>query len=70
MGFRGGIKLTPPSISWFSSTPAGIGLKKMKNKPILFIINISRSFYGIFDNSDMKIGEESKSEKKSNKFYF
>jgi len=28
MGFRGGVKLTPPpSISWFSSTPAGIGLK-------------------------------------------
>ena len=28
MGFRGGGKLTPPAISWFSSTPAGIGLKK------------------------------------------
>jgi len=28
MGFRGGgVKLTPPSVSWFSSTPAGIGLK-------------------------------------------
>ena len=28
MGFRGGGgKLTPPSVSWFSSTPAGIGLK-------------------------------------------
>jgi len=27
MGFRGGVKLTPPpSISWFSSTPAEIGL--------------------------------------------
>jgi len=27
MGFREGVKLTPPpSISWFSSTPAGIGL--------------------------------------------
>jgi len=28
MGFRGGgVKLTPPpSVSWFSSTPAGIGL--------------------------------------------
>ena len=24
---EGGVKLTPPSISWFSSTPAGIGLK-------------------------------------------
>ena len=23
----GEVKLTPPSISWFSSTPAGIGLK-------------------------------------------
>ena len=22
----GGVKLTPPSVSWFSSTPAGIGL--------------------------------------------
>jgi len=30
MGFRGGVKLPPPpSISWFSSTPAEIGLKKM-----------------------------------------
>jgi len=29
MGFRGGGgKLIPPSISWFSSTPAEIGLKK------------------------------------------
>ena len=28
MEFRGGeVKLTPPIISWFSSTPAGIGLK-------------------------------------------
>ena len=28
MGFRGGgVKLTPPSISWFSSTPAEIGLR-------------------------------------------
>jgi len=27
MGFRGGgVKLTPPRISWFSSTPAEIGL--------------------------------------------
>ena len=23
----GGVKLTPPSVYWFSSTPAGIGLK-------------------------------------------
>ena len=23
---EGGVKLTPPSVSWFSSTPAGIGL--------------------------------------------
>jgi len=31
MGFRGGgVKLTPPSISWFSSTPAGIGLNKLE----------------------------------------
>ena len=42
----------------------------MKNKPILFIINISRSFYGIFDNSDMKIGEESKSERNQINFTF
>jgi len=28
MGLRGGVKLTPPSVSWFSSTPAGIGLIK------------------------------------------
>ena len=27
---EGGVKLTPsPSISWFSSTPAGIGLRKL-----------------------------------------
>ena len=39
MGFKrggGGFKVTPPSISWFSSTPAGIGLsnknKKSSNK--------------------------------------
>ena len=25
---RGGVNLTPPSVSWFSSTPAGIGLKR------------------------------------------
>ena len=24
---EGGVKLTPPSVSWFSSTSAGIGLK-------------------------------------------
>jgi len=27
---EGGGKLTPPSISWFSSTPAEIGLKNLK----------------------------------------
>jgi len=31
MGFRGGgVKLPPPSISWFSSTPAEIGLTMRK----------------------------------------
>ena len=33
MGFKGGgVKLTPPSISWFSSTPAGIGLRDISFK--------------------------------------
>ena len=32
MGLRGGGgKWTPPSVSWFSSTPAGIGLNKYIN---------------------------------------
>ena len=26
LDLEGGVKLPPPSISWFSSTPAGIGL--------------------------------------------
>ncbi len=34
MGFRGGVKLTPPpSVSWFSSTPAGIGLNGVVKCP-------------------------------------
>ena len=36
MGFRGGVKLTPPSISWFSSTPAEIGL----NGSLIFLATI------------------------------
>ena len=51
MGFRGGgVKLTPPpSVSWFSSTPAGIGLrvtflkrmqKRSQNIPGIFFVNL------------------------------
>ena len=29
MGFRVGVKLTPPSVSWFSCTPGGIGLNSI-----------------------------------------
>ncbi len=32
MGFRGGGQIDPPpSVSWFSSTPAGVGLSKSEN---------------------------------------
>ena len=39
MGFRGGgVKLTPPpSISWFSSTPAGIGLNLNFNPGVKYL---------------------------------
>ena len=68
---EGGVKLTPPPHILVFKDPSRDRVKrKMKNKPILFIINISRSFYGIFDNSDMKIGEESKSEKNQINFTF
>ena len=40
MGIRGGVKLTPPSVSWFSSTPAGIGLKS-SNRCLSVFINIT-----------------------------
>jgi len=36
MGFRGGGQIDPPpSVSWFSSTPAGIGLISLKYKNVL-----------------------------------
>ena len=36
MGFRGGGVKLPPSTSWFSSTPAEIGLKNKEKNKIVF----------------------------------
>ena len=45
MGFREGVKLTPPSISWFSSTPAGIGLSsKVPSSDLTEFIIVSTIF--------------------------
>ena len=38
MGYRGGVP--PPSISWFSSTPAEIGLIFKLNEHFKFIYNV------------------------------
>ena len=42
----GGKLIPPPRVSWFSSTPAGIGLRKTKNVQI--------SFDGLFANNLQK----------------
>ena len=45
MGFRGGVKLTPPSVSWFSSTPAEIGLRHAKLILKFYQIKKNQAFF-------------------------
>ena len=39
---EGWVKLTPPSVSWFSSTPAGIGLKAIEKTMVFCLVFIKK----------------------------